>query len=1213
MARKGIKSIVALLIAGVSLASCDFNFFGKKDEPEKVETNKEYVNISVVNGSGEGSYEKGAIVTLVASDQNGYTFIGWKLNGQIVSTSSVYKFNATEDGTYVATFIKNQEIQPVSITVVGGTGSGSYNPGTLVTISTTEQEGKIFSGWSLNGDIVSTSLSYSFTVSEAATYIAVFKTEGSNEYEKVVTKKSNQDFKILNLTDVQLHDGEDYSITEHVINTLVEREHPDMITFLGDLLNDHATYKSIVNAQRFIAQVDSYNIPWAPIFGNHDYEDYQTGYTSAKTTTSTQLASWYTSAQNCLFTYGPSTLPGKGNYFVTVNDETTGLPVQTLIFFDSRLSGLSDAHNEFYRDIIEYSREKNNGTVVPSIFFSHIALSQYGDEYAKAKECDYTNIVGSINRDPCDLASGTTLLFPSMKELGSTDLVICGHDHENAYYTVNDGITLAYSMKSSQGDNFTNFSEIGGSVVTISEEGKMFAYSKVLDIEMNMSGTNSSKGDFTIHPDTLPNWRFSGAKLCFDIEIPVDGSLKFNLEGTNKFRPNQDEKTRYGAWNRLTVNVDIVGGTNPTADFGTLTKISGNKYSYELDLTRIDLNTSGGEEAYGCETARLIYFNNIIGSFKVSNFRYDFEEITETNQLDLANASVGTVGDLFTNNGLPVRPVPSVSLGGSTLVFADDFYIDYQNNINVGTAKGTILPSGKGAHKYKGSKEFTFNLIVNPDSDTMPGHEKAILVEENMALEKNNFIGELGLKDWYNGDKSLQFDVKPLVYGKVHEGETARFALFGHNENLPAAQQQGSSWDRFTTYYHIDFEKKSIHVTNSNSPSDVICEFVDISDGWYRVIMPLNKFQLNDGAQGNDKETLKLIYIEYVKRSFKIANFKVLGVEEEENPTKSTEFKMTDDDFVIANFADVHITEQSFLSDTGTVGKTIKYAIQNSNPDIMLFSGDVAGNITQLGYLLDYLDQFEIPYFFVQGNHDHDFLNYSSMEQRIAQSEYGYIEKGPDSLNSQGNYTIKIKNAQDELVHGLVMMDTGNKYTVSNDSLVEYVTNPVSGVPYGTYNNKKTYCDPGWNGLRGNQITWYENMVEELGCDTSLICHIPPLEFTKAYEQYRDAVNKQDTAAIAACAPVGQCNMGEPCCGSMEQLGLFASVLAKGSTKNIICGHDHLNDFSLLYQGVRLTYALKTGEGAYWKNDGTRCGYTELTINSQGKTSLDQIYFNPLV
>lgn len=333
---------------------------------------------------------------------------------------------------------------------------------------------------------------------------------------------------------------------------------------------------------------------------------------------------------------------------------------------------------------------------------------------------------------------------------------------------------------------------------------------------------------------------------------------------------------------------------------------------------------------------------------------------------------------------------------------------------------------------------------------------------------------------------------------------------------------------------------------------------------------------------------------------------------------KTTQFQMSGSQFKVVNFTDIHVTDQSLLSDTGTVGKTIKYGIEHSKPDILLFSGDLVGKPSDLSYLCNYLDSFEIPYFVILGNHDHEgSLGYDTIAQYINQSQYGYIEKGPEELSSQGNYTIKVKNSSGNLVHGFVMMDTGNKYTISDDSSVEYVTNTVKGVKYGTFNSKTTYCDGtkgagnAWDGIRGNQVTWFENTAKGLGCETTLICHAGFNEYVKAYEQYQDAVNKSDSAKIAACAPIGQCNMGEQVCGTVENTGLFNAIKSSG-TKNVICGHDHLNDFSLLYQGVRLTYSLKTGEGSYWKEDGTRSGYTELTIDSDGQTSLEQIYFNPL-
>ena len=337
-------------------------------------------------------------------------------------------------------------------------------------------------------------------------------------------------------------------------------------------------------------------------------------------------------------------------------------------------------------------------------------------------------------------------------------------------------------------------------------------------------------------------------------------------------------------------------------------------------------------------------------------------------------------------------------------------------------------------------------------------------------------------------------------------------------------------------------------------------------------------------------------------------------ISNEEPVEDKTEIQMTGSNLVVTNFTDIHVSDASMLSETGTTGKTIRYAIQNSNPDVMLFSGDIVGVASDLDYVLPFLDSFEIPYFFVLGNHDHEgSLNYDSISAKVNASEYGYIEKGPEGLNSQGNYTVKIKNASGTLVHGLVMMDSGNLYTVTDDSLVEYVTSPVNGVRYGSFNGKTTYCNAGWNGIRDNQLTWYENAVDTLNCQTTLVTHMPFIEYCKAYEIYRDAVNRNDTAAIAACEPIGPCTQDEQICGSIENLGLFSSILSKGSTKDVLCGHDHVNDFSLKYQGVRLTYCVKTGSGAYWRDDGTICGYTELTINSTGQTSLNQVFYNPLV
>lgn len=69
------------------------------------------------------------------------------------------------------------------------------------------------------------------------------------------------------------------------------------------------------------------------------------------------------------------------------------------------------------------------------------------------------------------------------------------------------------------------------------------------------------------------------------------------------------------------------------------------------------------------------------------------------------------------------------------------------------------------------------------------------------------------------------------------------------------------------------------------------------------------------------------------------------------------------------------------------------------------------------------------------------------------------------------------------------------------------------------------------------------------------------------------------------------------CCPSVNS-GFFQVIKDLDSTKNVIVGHDHINCYSVLYEGVRLTYGLKTGDRCYANDDLN--GGTLLTITDNG-------------
>ena len=127
--------------------------------------------------TGAGTYNYGSTCTLTATANNGYTFVNWTKNGQVVSTDANYSFTVTRTASFVAHFqLNSYEITATANPTAGGsvTGAGNYNHGSTCTIFATANEDYIFLNWTKDGVVVSTNTSYTFTVTESATYVANF-------------------------------------------------------------------------------------------------------------------------------------------------------------------------------------------------------------------------------------------------------------------------------------------------------------------------------------------------------------------------------------------------------------------------------------------------------------------------------------------------------------------------------------------------------------------------------------------------------------------------------------------------------------------------------------------------------------------------------------------------------------------------------------------------------------------------------------------------------------------------------------------------------------------------------------------------------------------------------------------------------------------------------------------------------------------------------
>ncbi len=137
--------------------------------------------------TGSGTYSHGAMVTLTATTNEGYTFVNWTENGEEVSDNSTYSFTATEERVLVANFSRiSYSITATADPSTGGsaTGTGTYYHGENVTLVATPNDGYSFINWTKNGEEVSTNATFTFAATSAGDYVANFS---FNSYEITAT------------------------------------------------------------------------------------------------------------------------------------------------------------------------------------------------------------------------------------------------------------------------------------------------------------------------------------------------------------------------------------------------------------------------------------------------------------------------------------------------------------------------------------------------------------------------------------------------------------------------------------------------------------------------------------------------------------------------------------------------------------------------------------------------------------------------------------------------------------------------------------------------------------------------------------------------------------------------------------------------------------------------------------------------------------------
>lgn len=293
-----------------------------------------------------------------------------------------------------------------------------------------------------------------------------------------VSVEEGKDPVVLQLTDPQFTDlAQAEEKCYRYMRETIENTSPDLILVTGDLIYGHMDDDGSIFVD-FVEFMEGFDIPWAPIFGNHDAE-------------CEMGADWMCArleeAENCLFLQRE--LSGNGNY--TVGIEQGGALKRVFFMLDSNgcsqasAASLANGHTkvgmglepdqmrwfvEVGTEILEASPETKISFVchIPPAIFSE-AFAKYG--YTDTGE-EKINIDRLPDKDAGDFGyigekmvtwDSANIVWNAMKGL-QTDSLFVGHCHTNSASVVYEGVRFQFGQKSSTYDSFNSVTA-GGEIV----------------------------------------------------------------------------------------------------------------------------------------------------------------------------------------------------------------------------------------------------------------------------------------------------------------------------------------------------------------------------------------------------------------------------------------------------------------------------------------------------------------------------------------------------------------------------------------------------------------------------------------------------------------------------------------------------------------------------------------------------------------------------
>lgn len=272
--------------------------------------------------------------------------------------------------------------------------------------------------------------------------------------------------------------------------------------------------------------------------------------------------------------------------------------------------------------------------------------------------------------------------------------------------------------------------------------------------------------------------------------------------------------------------------------------------------------------------------------------------------------------------------------------------------------------------------------------------------------------------------------------------------------------------------------------------------------------------------------------------------------------------------FKILTFTDMHTGEDYDLNDK--VMQLMIDNIEEIKPDLVIFTGDCIQAKYQQIDAIQFSQLFEkmgVYWAYVFGNHEareeKEYYKYLLFKS-LTDSPYCLSKFGDPTLFGYGNYVINIMNSESELRQSLVLFDSGR-------DICE---------PHKT--NDKVSFENGYDYIKPSQIEWYKKEITSLKkkygeVKSLLYMHIPIPEYAEVFGTEKDENERYIPTGKAELIYGVQYEL--PGC-SPHNSGLFDAMKEMGA-QAVFSGHDHVNDWAALYEGIYLVYTQSSDYNLY--------------------------------